>query len=59
QTETERENKGEQTVIYNHFQPAPVPRARGDDTFTAIFDADTVRKDKTADCSLTPGSSKS
>ncbi|MDB8734643.1 MULTISPECIES: hypothetical protein [Ruminococcus] len=46
-------------MIYNHFQPAPVPRARGDDTFTAIFDADTVRKDKTADCSLTPGSSKS
>ena len=33
----ERKNKGEQTVIYNHFQPAPVPRARGDDIFTADF----------------------
>lgn len=44
---------------FESFMPVPVPRARGDDTFTAIFDADTVRKDKTAYCSLTPGSSKS
>lgn len=44
---------------YDTFKSVPVPRARGDDTFTAIFDADTVRKDKTADCSLTPESSKS
>ena len=29
-------------MIYNHFQPAPVPRARGDDILTAIFDADTA-----------------
>ena len=36
----------------------PVPKARADDIFTAIFDADTVRKDN-ADCSLTPRSSKS
>ena len=28
-------------MIYNYFQPAPVPRARGDDVFTAVFDADT------------------
>lgn len=37
----------------------PVPKARADDIFTAVFDADTVRKDKTADCSLTPESLKS
>ena len=46
-------------MIYGYFMPEPIPRVRGDDIFTAIFDADTVRKDKTADCSLTPGSSKS
>ena len=59
QTETERENKGEQTVIYNHFQPAPVPRARGDDIFTAIFDADTNRKERSANCRSTRENSKS
>ena len=59
QTETERENKGEQTVIYNHFQPAPVPRARGDDILTAIFDADTNRKERSANCRSTRENSKS
>ncbi|MBS6786438.1 MAG: hypothetical protein KH244_12545, partial [Ruminococcus sp.] len=59
QTETERENKGEQTVIYNHFQPAPVPRARGDDIFTADFCADTNRKERSANCRSTRENSKS
>lgn len=44
---------------FESFKPVPVPRARGDDIFTADFCADTARKDKTAYCSLTPGSSKS
>ena len=55
----QRENKGEQTVIYNHFQPAPVSRARGDDILTAIFDADTNRKERSANCRSTRENSKS
>jgi len=55
----QRENKGEQTVIYNHFQPAPVPRARGDDIFTAVFCADTNRKERSANCRSTRENSKS
>ena len=61
----QRENRaaalaqGEQTVIYNHFQPAPVPRARGDDVFTADFCADTNRKERSANCRSTRENSKS
>ncbi|MBP3797437.1 MAG: hypothetical protein J6I46_06670 [Ruminococcus sp.] len=46
-------------MIYNHFQPAPVPRARGDDIFTADFCADTNRKERSANCRSTRENSKS
>ena len=59
QTETERENKGEQTMIYDYFMPEPIPRVRGDEIFTAIFDADTSRKEKSANCRSTRENSKS
>ena len=54
-----RNKPREQTVIYNHFQPAPVPRARGDDIFTAVFCADTNRKERSANCRSTRENSKS
>ncbi|WP_302682038.1 hypothetical protein [uncultured Ruminococcus sp.] len=46
-------------MIYNYFQPAPVPQARGDDVFTAVFDADTNRKERSANCRSTRENSKS
>lgn len=55
----QRENKGEQTMIYGYFMPEPIPRVRGDDIFTAIFDADTSRKEKSANCRSTRENSKS
>lgn len=44
---------------FDCFMPVPVSRARVDDVFTAVFHADTARKDKTVYCSLTPENSKS
>ena len=46
-------------MIYGYFMPAPVPWARGDDIFTAIFDADTNRKERSASCRSTRENSKS
>ena len=46
-------------MIYGYFKPAPVPRARGDDVFTAVFDADTNRKERSAHCRSTRENSKS
>ena len=37
-------------MIYGYFMPVPVPRARDDDVFTAVFDADTNRKERSANC---------
>ncbi len=42
----------------DNFKTVPVPRARGDDIFTAIFDADADRKGLHT-CRSTPKSSKS
>ena len=46
-------------MIYGYFMLAPVPRARGDDVFTAFFDADTNRKERSANCRSTRENSKS
>lgn len=46
-------------MIYGYFMPTPVPRARGDDVFTAIFDADTNRKEMSANCRSARENSKS
>lgn len=46
-------------MIYGYFKPAPGPRARGDDVFTAVFDADTNRKERSANCRSTRENSKS
>lgn len=46
-------------MIYGYFMPAPVPRARGDDVFTAFLDADTNRKEMSANCRSTRENSKS
>ncbi|MCQ2470339.1 MAG: hypothetical protein MJ100_11070 [Ruminococcus sp.] len=47
-------------MIYGYFKPAPVPRARADYiTFTAVFYADTDRKDNSAVCRSAPKSLKS
>ena len=46
-------------MIYGYFMPEPVPRARDDDVFTAVFDADTNRKERSANCRSTRENSKS
>lgn len=47
----QRENKGEQKMrVSDNFKTVPVPKARADDLSTAIFDADTDRKGKSARC---------
>lgn len=46
-------------MIYGYFMPEPVPRARSDDIFTAVFCADTNRKEKSANCRSTRENSKS
>ena len=56
QREKTRENR---RSIYGYFMPEPIPRVRGDDIFTAIFDADTSRKEKSANCRSTRENSKS
>lgn len=46
-------------MIYGYFMPVPVPRARDDDVFMAVFDADTNRKERSANCRSTRENSKS
>lgn len=45
-------------MIYGYFMPEPIPRVRGDDIY-GDFDADTSRKEKSANCRSTRENSKS